>query len=153
MAERFGLDRLRGDDGMNVSGIDILRRWAGRRLGPGDLVRAATFGSYSLTSTFPVPGRTTRWPSPAPRSTLACVDYADRVEERARDVGLEFRDTTPARRIHVWWLFLRLRHGMTWTAIADRDAARPDAEPDKAQSDAAVRQAVGRLAVDVEVNI
>jgi hypothetical protein len=42
LACRFGLDRLRGDAG-DRSGIDMLRLWAQLRLGPDELVRAATF--------------------------------------------------------------------------------------------------------------
>jgi hypothetical protein len=145
LGERCGLYRLRGDDGVNVAGVELLRRWALLRLGPGDLARAGTFGFHppDLASTAPPPYD----PSLESRQTFAerSREYVARVEREAALAGYIFPDTTPRLRDHVRWLFLRIRHGMTWRAIADAEVV--------AVQDDAIRQAVGRLALGIGVDI
>jgi hypothetical protein len=152
LAERIGLDRLRGDDGVNVSGVDLLRRWALLRLGPGDLARAGTFGFYPPDLTEEEPPR---YDPPASRVAWEARsrEYADRRDRAAEAAGYVFPDTAPGLQDQVRWLFLHLRYGWKWPAIAKAEAARPDSDPDKPKSDAAIRQAVGRLAKDIGADV
>ena len=143
LAGRFGLDRLRGDEGTR-SGVDMLRRWAELKLGPDDLVRAATYAFRPPE----IPDETPRQYAPWAESREAydgrIREYADRREREAEQAGYDFPDTSPQLSEHIHWLFLRLS-GQTWARIADGTG--------KAYTDDAIRQAVHRVAIHLGVNL
>ena len=95
LAERFGLHRLRGDDGVNVAGVDLLHRWARLRLGPVDLARAGTFGFYPPDLAGDAPRRYD--PSLESRQAFdeRIREHADRVEHEAASASYLFPDTAP----------------------------------------------------------
>jgi hypothetical protein len=126
LAGRFGLDRLRGDDGTR-SGVDMLRLWARLKLGPDDLMRAAT----SAFRPPEIPDEIPRQYDPRSESREAydrrIYEYASRREREAEQEGYDFADTASKLPEHLYWLFLRLRSAMKWDKIADRaGTSRPE---------------------------
>jgi hypothetical protein len=152
VAGRFGLDRLRGDDGVNRSGVEVLRLWAHLRLGAGDLGRAATFGLRPPEIVIE---------SPRPRRPLESREaygeyvreYQDRFEAAAESAGYVIPDTARKLPAHVRWLFLHIRRGMLWPAIADAEAELESSDRDRPVNEGAVRLGVTRLATLMGVDV
>jgi len=161
LAEQSGLDRLRAQDG-SPSGPDLLWEWVQicRRVGPHPLWQTGWGGAVPEIDTRVKVAMEAEWRpwersrGTARRELLGLVaaeldERLARIEQAALDAGYVRVDKATKRREHLYWLFLHVRHRMTWTAIADLISL----ERVNAVGTDTVRKAVERIAPSVGVDI